>query len=101
MLFMAEMERLVHPGIHVESGGQPGSKTAWEDKAANALTSGYSRATRPVLEKAWLRPRYVGFIEYQNAATDVTARFLTGGLSSGETLDEFNRLLHSSHERQS
>ncbi len=29
--------------LYVESGGQPGSRTAWTDKAANALTAGYFR----------------------------------------------------------
>jgi multiple sugar transport system substrate-binding protein len=80
--------------LYVESGGQPGSRAAWEDEAANALTHGYFRSTLPVLQNAWLRPRYRGFIgDCQNAAGHVIARFMSGERSARETLDEFDSLL--------
>lgn len=86
--------------LYVESGGQPGSRSAWEDEAANALTNGYFRMTKPVLEQAWVRPRFHGFVEYQNAAAPVAAHFLTGDLTSRQTLDEFDRLLRHFQKQQ-
>jgi multiple sugar transport system substrate-binding protein len=79
--------------LYVESGGQPGSRAAWTDKAANTLTGGYFRSTLPVLEQAWLRPRYEGFEAYQNRGADFIATFLTGAITARETLDELERAL--------
>jgi multiple sugar transport system substrate-binding protein len=72
--------------LYVDSGGQPGSRGAWNDDHANAITNGYFRGTLPVLENAWLRPRHAGFAEFQNMGAEMISRFLTGTLSAGETL---------------
>lgn len=79
--------------LYVESGGQPGSRTAWTDKAANKLTGGYFRSTLPVLEQAWLRPRHEGFDAYQNRGADIIANFLVGAITAREALDELHRAL--------
>jgi multiple sugar transport system substrate-binding protein len=79
--------------LYVESGGQPGSCTAWTDKAANALTGGYFRSTLPVLEKAWLRPRTEGFEACQNRGAAIVADFLSGAITAREALDELQRAL--------
>lgn len=79
--------------LYVESGGQPGSRTAWNDDHANEITSGYFRATLPVLEQAWLRPRFPGFASYQNLALETIRRFLEQKISPDATLDELNRYL--------
>jgi len=77
--------------LYVDSGGQPGNKRAWCDEHANAITNGYFRATLPVLENAWLRPRHAGFAEYQNIGAEIIARFLQGKAKPHTTLDELNR----------
>ena len=77
--------------LYVESGGQPGRRSAWAGDHANAITNGYLRATLPVIETAWLRPRHAGFAEYQNIGAAIIARFLTGEASDRETLDELDR----------
>ncbi|HEV2278608.1 MAG TPA: extracellular solute-binding protein [Acidobacteriaceae bacterium] len=77
--------------LYVDSGGQPGNKRAWCDEHANAITNGYFRATLPVLENAWLRPRHAGFAEYQNVGAEIIARFLQGKLTPRATLDELDR----------
>ncbi|MGB9144258.1 MAG: extracellular solute-binding protein [Acidobacteriaceae bacterium] len=79
--------------LYVESGGQPAAHSAWTDPAANALAKGYFRATLPVLEQAWLRPRFPGFVGYQNRAADIIRDFLSDKRTSGEALDELDRLL--------
>jgi multiple sugar transport system substrate-binding protein len=80
--------------LYVESGGQPGSRAAWEDDTANALTNGYFHSTLPVLQGAWLRPRYRGFIgDCQNAAGQIIAGFMCGERTARETLDDFDSLL--------
>lgn len=79
--------------LYVESGGQPAAKSAWSDDHANEITSGYFRDTLPVLEQAWLRPRFAGFASYQNIAAETIHCFLQGRLSSDEALDDLNRCL--------
>lgn len=84
--------------LYVDSGGQPGHKRAWCDEHANAITNGYFRATLPVLENAWLRPRHLGFAEYQNIAAEIIARFLEDKLKPSATLEELNHT-YGAHPR--
>jgi multiple sugar transport system substrate-binding protein len=78
--------------LYVESGGQPASKTAWLDDFANRITNGYFRATLPVLENAWLRPRFAGFERFQVAAAEMVAEYLKTQSSSPNTLARLNEL---------
>ncbi|HEY7354564.1 MAG TPA: extracellular solute-binding protein [Terriglobales bacterium] len=78
--------------LYVESGGQPASKTAWLDLHANEITNGYFAATLPVLENAWLRPRFAGFEEFQVNALKIVNHFLTSGRPCRETLTQLNEL---------
>ena len=84
--------------LYVESGGQPGRASAWEDQAVNALAHDYFCATRPVLEGAWVRPRFAGFVAFQNEAGRVMARFMAGEQNAQETLRGLERLLPQSVE---
>ena len=81
--------------VYVESGGQPARKTAWLDPHANELSNGYFSSTLPVLEKAWLRPRFGGFERFQVAATAPVREFLMAKTSSCETLEKLNELYTS------
>ena len=76
---------------YVDSGGQPGNRTAWLDNHANQITNGYFVATLPVLEHAWLRPRNTGFVAFQAAVAEIIASHLRNALSARETLESLNR----------
>ena len=82
--------------LYHESGGQPSSRTAWLDEAANRITNSFFTATLPVIENAWIRPRYAGFVEFQNAAAEVIGRFLKNDLPSLGTLRSLNELYRHS-----
>ena len=84
--------RACQRGLYVESGGQPGSQAAWLDKHPNTLANGYFRATLPVLEQAFVRPRHAGFVRFQNLAAEVLTRFMAGDLSVNDTLSELDRV---------
>jgi multiple sugar transport system substrate-binding protein len=43
-----------------ESGGQPASRTAWDDSKANETAGGFLSATRQGIDAAWVRPRFAG-----------------------------------------
>src|SRR2546423_4635646 len=72
--------------LYVDAGGQPSSKTAWQDPHANEITNGYFAATLPVLENAWLRPRFAGFEDFQVKALTAVSQFLKSERSCRETL---------------
>lgn len=78
--------------LYVDFGGQPGSRAAWTDDHANNITGGYFRATLPVLENAWLRPRHAGFDEYQNIGAEIITRFLKAKVDAPDALEEFDRI---------
>jgi multiple sugar transport system substrate-binding protein len=80
----------VQRGVYVREDGQPGHRSAWLDDEANELTGGYFRATLPGLDVAYLRPRHVGFLEFQDRAGELVHRFLTD--RRGNALDVVDRL---------
>jgi multiple sugar transport system substrate-binding protein len=77
--------------LYVDSGGQPGSRSAWTDDHANAITNNYFRSTLPVIENAWLRPRHAGFAEYQNVGAEILSGFLGEKTAERKTLEELDR----------
>lgn len=72
--------------IYVESGGQPGNKSAWTDPSVNTQTNHFFQDTLATLESAYLRPRFPGFVEFQTEASYLISEFLRGGRSPEDTL---------------
>jgi len=94
--FMASGE--CQRGLYVSSGGQPGHRSAWLDDKANELTAGFFRATLTVLDNAYLRPRYDGYITFQDRAAACLDRYIRGYTHVGDCLsdlDELHRLATS------
>ena len=54
--------------MYVQHGGQPGHRTAWEDAEANRLTNDYFRTVLPVIDNSYMRPRYNGYLFFQDHA---------------------------------
>ncbi|CAM2146644.1 Extracellular solute-binding protein [Pararobbsia alpina] len=88
--FMSEAS--IQKGIYVQSGGQPGHRQAWQDEEANRLANGYFLATLQTLDEAWQRPRYPGYIDFQNDAGHVVHAWLRGEADVRATLDALNRV---------
>ena len=74
-------------GLFFASGGQPGNAVAWDDDTCNAQTRDFFRNTRKTLETAWLRPRYDGYMQFQDAASHIVHAFLRGEQGAEATLD--------------
>jgi multiple sugar transport system substrate-binding protein len=70
----------VQKGPYAASGGQPGHAAAWEDDAVNDATGDFYRATRATLDAAWVRPRFDGYMGFQQAASER----INAGLKAGE-----------------
>ena len=83
-------------GIWVESGGQPGHRAAWLDKACNAKTGDFMKNTLDTLDGAWVRPRYDGYLPFQTEASTVISDHLMGQLSASATIEKVNTLYRKS-----
>ena len=73
-------------GLFFESGGQPGNAVAWESKSCNAACRNFFTNTRETLETSWVRPRYDGYMGFQDAAGDIVHTCLRGEASVSQTL---------------
>jgi multiple sugar transport system substrate-binding protein len=92
--FVASPE--VQRGMYVIAGGQPGHRVAWTDPEVNRLTGVFFAETLPTLDEAWLRPRYSGYIPFQDRAGEIVHRFLKEGGNSGATLAAIDRAYRES-----
>ncbi len=86
----------VQRGMYVVAGGQPGHRSAWTDPDVNRLANNCFADTLPTLDGAWLRPRYSGYIPFQDSAGEVVTRFLAGGGDPRKVLAEIDRLYRES-----
>lgn len=83
-------------GLYVESGGQPGHRSAWLDGGVNARCGDFFRATLPALDRAWLRPRYAGHLAFQDQAGDLVHAFMREGGDPKRTLGRMREIyLHT------
>jgi multiple sugar transport system substrate-binding protein len=72
---------------YVDGGGQPGHRSAWTDPAVNASTGGFFADTLDALDAAFLRPRYEGFLSFQDEAGDLVHRHLRDSGDADAVLD--------------
>jgi multiple sugar transport system substrate-binding protein len=86
-------------GMYLASGGQPGHRAAWLDPAANQLCGGFFADTLPTLDQAYLRPRYAGYIPFQDHAGPVVHRFLRDGGDPRAAVEELDELYRGSLTR--
>jgi multiple sugar transport system substrate-binding protein len=93
-MFVASPE--IQRGLYFECGGQPGSRSAWEDPALNKASSDYFRATLPPLKRAFVRPRYAGYLDFQDQAGELIHAYLRKAGRASAVLDELNALYRKS-----
>ncbi len=69
--------------LYYQSGGQPAHRSAWQDPDVNRLTNNFFRNTLPAMERAYVRPRYNGYIDFQNRGGPMVHEFLVRGGDPG------------------
>jgi multiple sugar transport system substrate-binding protein len=74
----------VQEGVYYDGGGQPGNAVAWESDRTNADSLDFFRGTRATLEGAYVRPRFVHYIELQNTLSGLVTDALLGKLPDDE-----------------
>jgi len=78
-----------------KSGGQPGHLKAWQNEEVNNNCNNFFINTLDTLQKSWLRPRYDGYMYFQDKAGNIINNFLKDKTALEQTLDglltEFER----------
>ena len=85
--------------IYFQSGGQPGHRSAWRDEETNRITRNFFLNTLPALDRAYLRPRYFGYVHFQDEASAVIHRFLRKGIDPRLVIQELQRIYEQSKEK--
>lgn len=78
--------------LYFDAGGQPGHRAAWLDEEVNRRAGGFFRNTLPVLDRAWVRPRFDGYLEFQHQAGLVLQMYLREGGSEDAVMAVLNEL---------
>ncbi|QHN05364.1 extracellular solute-binding protein [Granulicella sp. WH15] len=85
--------------LYVESGGQSGHRAAWLSAEVNAHTHGFFANTLPTLDAAWVRPRWPGFIGFQDEASNLVHHYLVHGGEELQVLESMNQALKQAEGR--
>ena len=84
--------------FYVEHGGQPGHRKAWESAAANTLTHDYFKNVLPVMDNGYIRPRYNGYLHFQDHAGTPLQQCLLHGGNPETALKEMNKIYQHSKQ---
>jgi multiple sugar transport system substrate-binding protein len=79
--------------IYTHSGGQPGHRAAWLDQTLNAASNNFFTLTLSTLDAAWVRPRFPGFIAFQEVASNLVHHYLVHGGSESSVLNKMDEAL--------
>lgn len=82
--------------IFFDNGGQPGHRKAWLDPTVNFNSKNFFKDTLPVLDRAFLRPRYHGHMFFQDNAGAPIREYMMKGGDPRKTLNKLNMLYRDS-----
>mgnify|MGYP006266361385 CR=1 FL=1 len=62
-------EPVIQSSVYGRAGGQPGNLVAWKNHQLNKITHNFFENTLRTLERAWVRPRILGWpdVQYQSS----------------------------------
>ncbi|MCR8631282.1 ABC transporter substrate-binding protein [Paenibacillus radicis (ex Xue et al. 2023)] len=82
--------------LYTASGGQPGHRKAWTDEDNNRQSGQYFANTLSTLDQAYVRPRYNGYLHFQDHAGDYVRDYMMHGGDHKLILEQMNRLYRES-----
>ncbi|CAN5795067.1 extracellular solute-binding protein [soil metagenome] len=82
--------------MYVQNGGQPGHLAAWLDETANELTHDFFSKTLPVMENGYVRPRYNGYLHFQDNAGEPLHQCIMNDTDATQALAKMNLIYKSS-----
>jgi multiple sugar transport system substrate-binding protein len=84
--------------VYFDAGGQPGHRGAWLDDEVNRRSNGFFKETLPALNRAWVRPRFDGYLQFQSHAGELLHRYLRDGGDELSVLTDMDHLLRNAHQ---
>ena len=85
--------------LFFENGGQPGHRAAWLNDEVNRRTHNYFKNTLPALDRAYLRPRYPGYLHFQDNAGFPLHDYLVNGGNPHNVLEQMKQLFDESKRK--
>jgi multiple sugar transport system substrate-binding protein len=79
-------------GIYARAGGQPAHRDAWADDVVNAAANDFFRNTLATLDASYVRPRFDGYIGFQQSAGELICACLRGQMPPTATIQQINAL---------
>ncbi len=89
---------LIQRTLFFDNGGQPGHRGAWLDAEVNRRSNDYFRDTLPALDRAYLRPRYPGYLHFQDQAGAPIRDYLMRGGDKQQLLAQLKNLFAESKQ---
>ena len=86
--------------LYVQNGGQPGYRSAWISEEVNRNCNNYFSETINTLDNAFVRPRYNGYLQFQEQAAIQLQTCLLSGRSSEKLLEDINKLYRKSKKKK-
>ena len=87
---------LIQRTLYVENGGQPGHRSAWLDETVNTRSNHFFRDTLATLDNAYLRPRYDGYLHFQDVGGPIVREFLMDQADAKATLKQLQKVYEDS-----
>ena len=87
-----EMQRT----MYVQHGGQPGHRSAWIDEDVNHLANDFFKNLLPVMDNGYVRPRYNGYLHFQDHAGVPLQKCIMENGNSLTALHEMNKIYKQS-----
>lgn len=86
----------VQKTLFFDNGGQPGHRGAWLDDEVNRRSLDFFTDTLPTLDRSAKRPRYSGFLNFQDHAGDLVREYVMNGGNSSAVFASMNALYQKS-----
>jgi multiple sugar transport system substrate-binding protein len=77
------------------AGGQPARRSAWRDPILNQISDAFFSRTADSMERAWVRPRYQGYVGHQERAGEVLVECCRNGGKVRQVLERIDTLYRS------
>ncbi|RME54909.1 MAG: extracellular solute-binding protein [Caldilineae bacterium] len=85
--------------LYADNSGQPGHRQAWLDPEVNRRTHNFFLDTLPALDRAYLRPRYSGYLHFQDHAGDPVQAYVRNGGNPKAVLRRMEQLYAESKKQ--
>lgn len=82
--------------FYVQHGGQPGHRKAWLNADTNHLTNNFFKNVLPVMDNSYVRPRYNGYLHFQDNAGMPLQKCIMQNLNAVTALQEINKIYQQS-----